>query len=209
MWDSGRLPIPPTATSQEKYRDPNPVVSFVIRRFFRRIRSVVAELDPRTVLDAGCGEGELLRRKVLPPAIAVSCLDLSTGSLAEVRSHSTPRNLICGSVLSLPLAPASFDVVLCLEVLEHLEDPRAAVHEVARAARQAIVFSVPWEPWFRVGNVFRGKHLTRLGNHPEHIHHWNPRTFRAFLAESFSDIRVVEAFPWIIACCRPSGRLSG
>ena len=198
----------PISTSQEKYRDPNPVVRYVIQRFFGRIREVVAEFGPGTVLDAGCGEGELLRRKVLPSSVAVSCLDLSPESLAEVRRHSTPRSLICGSVLALPVAVASFDVVLCMEVLEHLENPRAAAEEVARAARLAAVFSVPWEPWFRVGNVFRGKHLSRLGNHPEHIQHWNPRTFRAFLSKSFSDIRLVGAFPWIIACCRASGRLS-
>jgi len=208
MWDSGSLRTFPTSTSQEKYHDPNPVVRYVIRRFFRRIREVVAEFDPATVLDAGCGEGELLRRKVLPSPVAVSCLDLSPASLAEVRSHSAPHSLICGSVLALPVASASFDVVLCMEVLEHLENPRTAADEVARAARRAAVFSVPWEPWFRAGNVLRGKHLSRLGSHPEHIQHWNPRTFRGFLSKSFSDIRVVEAFPWIIACCRASGRLA-
>src|SRR5262249_14702696 len=160
--------------------------------------------SPRTLLDAGCGEGELLRRHVLPDGIQTFCLDLSAASLVEVLTHSAPHGLICGSVLSMPVAPASFDVVLCLEVLEHLEEPRTAVCEVARVARKAAVFSVPWEPWFRTGNVFRGKHLSRLGNHPEHIQHWNPRTFQAFLSKFFTDIQIVEAFPWVIACCRPS-----
>jgi SAM-dependent methyltransferase len=185
---------------QEKYADPNPVVGFVIARFFRRLRAVLAELDPRSVLDAGCGEGEMLRRGVLPPAVHPVCLDLRPASLAEIDAPCR----VCASVLSLPFADGAFDAVTCLEVLEHLDDPAAAVRELARVARRAIVISVPYEPYFRIGNVLRGKHLGGLGNHPEHVQHWNLRSFAAFLSGSVAEVRTVEAFPWIIACCRPN-----
>jgi ubiquinone/menaquinone biosynthesis C-methylase UbiE len=107
-------------------------------------------------------------------------------------------------VLALPFADRSFDAVTCLEVLEHLDDPAAAVREMARVARRAVVVSVPFEPFFRIGNVLRGKHLGRLGNHPEHVQHWNLRTFRTFLSGSVAEVRIIVAFPWIIACCRPN-----
>jgi SAM-dependent methyltransferase len=184
---------------QEKYSDKNPVVRFVIGRFFLRLRTVLAELNPNSVLDAGCGEGEMLRRDVLPASVRPVCLDLRPASLAEV---DQPHR-VCASVFSLPFAARSFDTVTCLEVLEHLDDPSAAVRELARVARRAVVVSVPFEPYFRIGNVLRGKHLTRLGNHPEHVQHWNLRTFPAFLSGSVAKVRIVEAFPWIIACCRP------
>ena len=187
-------------TRQEKYSDQNPVVSFVLGRFFRRLRTVLAELDPHSVLDAGSGEGEMLRRGVLPAAVRPVCLDLRPASLAEV---AVPHR-VCASVLALPFAARSFDAVTCLEVLEHLDDPAAAVRELARVARRAVVVSVPLEPYFRIGNVLRGKHLGRLGNHPEHVQHWNLRTFPAFLSDSVAEVRTVEAFPWIIACCRPN-----
>ena len=185
---------------QEKYADPNPVVSFVIGRFFRRLRAVLAELDPHSVLDAGCGEGEMLRRDVLPASVQPVCLDLRPASLAEVAASQR----VCGSVISLPFADRTFDAVTCLEVLEHLENPAAAVREMARVARRAVVVSVPLEPYFRIGNVLCGKHLRRLGNHPEHVQHWNLRTFPAFLSGLVAEVRIVEAFPWIIACCRPN-----
>ena len=184
---------------QEKYSDKNPVVSFVIGRFFDRLRAVLAGLDPHSLLDAGCGEGEMLRRGVLPPAVQPVCLDLRPASLAQAAAPAR----VCASVLSLPFADRSFDAVTCLEVLEHLENPAAAVRELARVSRRAFVVSVPFEPWFRIGNVLRGKHLSGLGNHPEHVQHWNLRTFPAFLSGSVTDVRIVEAFPWIIACCRP------
>jgi SAM-dependent methyltransferase len=190
---------------QEKYSDANPVVSFVIGRFFRRLRALLADLDPHSLLDAGCGEGEMLRRDVLPPAVRPVCLDLRPASLAEIAG---PQR-VCASVLSMPFADRSFDAVTCLEVLEHLDNPAAAVRELARVSRRAVVLSVPFEPYFRIGNVLRGKHLAALGNHPEHVQHWNLRTFHAFLASSVAlgsvaEVRIVEAFPWIIACCRPN-----
>jgi SAM-dependent methyltransferase len=187
-------------TRQEKYTDRNPVVSFVVGRFFRRLGAVIAELHPNTLLDAGSGEGELLRRAVLPAAVRPVCLDLRAASLAEIAAPDR----VCASVLALPFASRSFDAVTCLEVLEHLDDPSAAVRELARVARRAVVVSVPLEPYFRIGNVLRGKHLGRLGNHPEHVQHWNLRTFGAFLSGSVAEVRTIEAFPWIIACCRPN-----
>jgi ubiquinone/menaquinone biosynthesis C-methylase UbiE len=187
---------------QEKYDDKNPVVSFVIARFFERLRTVIGELNPRSVLDAGCGEGEMLRRGVLPEGLHPVCLDLRTESLAEVDA----RKRVCASVQALPFAARRFDVVMCLEVLEHLDDPASAVRDLARVAREAVVVSVPYEPYFRIGNVLRGKHLGGLGNHPEHVQHWNLRTFEKFLRGSVADVRVIEAFPWIIACCRPNQR---
>jgi SAM-dependent methyltransferase len=182
------------------------VVGYVIRRFFDRIRTVIGEVNPHSLLDAGCGEGEILRRGVFGPGISPVCLDLKVDSLADVRARTEQRGLICGSVQALPFAARSFDAVLCLEVLEHLQEPAAAVRELARVARHAIILSVPYEPYFRLGNVLRGKHFRHLGNFPEHVQHWNLRTFRAFLSSVLSEIRVIEAFPWIIACCRPNYR---
>jgi SAM-dependent methyltransferase len=185
--------------SHEKYSDRNPVVRFLVGRFFARLRGVIAETAPATLLDAGCGECEMLRRDVLPAGLQPVCLDLSETSLAEV---SAPGR-VCGSVFDLPFASGGFDTVTCLEVLEHLDDPAAALRETARVARRSIVVSVPYEPYFCIGNILRGKHLSRLGNHPEHVQHWNIRGFRAFLSGSVTVVKVVEAFPWIIACCRP------
>jgi SAM-dependent methyltransferase len=188
---------------QEKYHDPNPVVRRLLGRFFGRIATAVREAAPASILDAGCGEGELLRRRVLPPDIRVVSLDLRPESLACLRDHSAQRNLVCGSLSSLPLSDKSVDAVLCLEVLEHLTEPAVALQELARVARKQIILSVPYEPYFRIGNVFRGKHLDRWGDHPEHVQHWNMRTFREFLQPALGRVRLVNAFPWIIALGTP------
>ena len=188
---------------QEKYHDANPVVRVLLGRFFARIAAAVRESAPAIILDAGCGEGELARRGVLPPDLRVISLDLRPESLAYFRDHSAQRSLVCGSLESLPLPDKSVDTVLCLEVLEHLDDPSVALAELSRVARKRIILSVPYEPYFRIGNVLRGKHLERWGDHPEHVQHWNLRTFRAFLEPKLGQVRLQNAFPWIIALCTP------
>jgi ubiquinone/menaquinone biosynthesis C-methylase UbiE len=176
---------------QEKYDSPNPVVAFVLRRFFERIGQVLGDLTPVSLLDVGCGEGEMLRRGVVPAATRTVLFDRSRDSAAHV----------IGSVDALPFASRSFDVVTCMEVLEHLPEPAAALREMARVARRAVILSVPHEPWFQMGNLLRGKYLAGLGNHPEHVQHWNFRSLEKLLARSLPEVRIVEAFPWIIACC--------
>jgi ubiquinone/menaquinone biosynthesis C-methylase UbiE len=81
------------------------------------------------------------------------------------------------SVLALPFADRSFDAVLCMEVLEHLQHPADAVRELARVARDVVVLSVPFEPFFQAGNAARGKYPETWGDHPEHIQHWGRRSF--------------------------------
>ena len=192
----------PVITTQEKYHDSNPVVRFLLNRFFGRIREAVREAAPATVLDAGCGEGELVRRGVLPEGLRVTSLDLRPEALALFRTHSAHRDLVCASVQALPFADRSMDAVLCLEVLEHLDRPELALAELARVTRGSVILSVPYEPYFQAGNLVRGKHLAGWGNHPEHVQHWNPASFQEFLKPVFRQVRLKEAFPWIVASCR-------
>jgi hypothetical protein len=66
------------------------------------------------------------------------------------------------------------------------------------------VVSVPWEPWFRLGNLGRGKNLGRLGNDPEHVQAFTPARLRKVLESGFHEVQVVRAFPWLIADARGS-----
>ena len=74
--------------------------------------------------------------------------------------------------------------------------------ELARITGGRLVVSVPWEPWFRLGNLGRGKNLRRLGNDPEHVQAFTPRRLHRALERHYSEVRVVKAFPWLIAAAR-------
>ena len=192
---------------QEKYNTSNPAVRFLLNRFFRRLQTAIAEVAPATVLDAGCGEGEVLVRGVLPAGTQVVSLDVRPEFLAAARQRAGQHLLVCGSACQLPFASMSVDAVLCLEVLEHLGQPERALTELSRVARKTVILSVPYEPWFRLGNLARGKYLDQWGNHPEHVQHWNPATLGALLREEFDCVELFPAFPWIIARCRPKAQV--
>jgi SAM-dependent methyltransferase len=77
----------------------------------------------KRVLDVGCGD-----RPYEP---------LLTGA-AEVVGFDRPGNPhadLHGSIEAIPADAASFDVVLCLQVLEHVPDPAQAVRELRRVVR--------------------------------------------------------------------------
>lgn len=190
------------STNYEKFRTDNPVVQRLIGRFYAHLRSVVEPLGAESLLDAGCGEGETLARMdgLLPDD--VFAVDLSEAAVQFTAARFPTIEVGCHSIDNLPFDNDNFDLVLCLEVLEHLEDPGAALDELARVSRRNVIVSTPHEPWFRLGSLLRGKYVSGLGNHPEHVNHWNPRTLGKLLHTRFEAVRVEGSFPWLIAHCQ-------
>lgn len=190
-------------TNYEKFQTGNPVVQRMIGDFFRTVAETVAPLEAKTVLDAGCGEGETLERLsgILPDGPVG--IDLNPESVAFAKERLPGARISVGNLLDLPFETDSFELVLCLEVLEHLPDPAAGLNELLRVSSRDVVVSVPHEPWFRLGSLARGKYLKTWGNHPEHVNHWNPKSFATFLGGQTEVVSVRKSMPWIIAHCRP------
>jgi ubiquinone/menaquinone biosynthesis C-methylase UbiE len=163
-----------------------------------------------SILDVGCGEGFLLEH--LPPVDSYIGVDYSDESikLAKVQSSKFKvqnDSLKCkvdfrqADVYKLPFGDKSFDLVTCLEVLEHLDNYEKALQEIRRVAKKHVILSVPHEPWFQLSNFLRGKYLARLGNHPEHINKWNPNQFKKLISKYFIIKKVVYPFPWQTYLC--------
>lgn len=172
----------------------------IIQRFVDRILHRCDEIGPSRIVDLGCGEGivaqDLLARR---PEIDYLGIDVSPQAIEVARSINPGAEFEVGNILDEPQRPDWGDLVICLEVLEHLKDPEPAVAQAMKWTHGRALFSVPWEPWFRMGNFLRGKHLLRLGNHPEHLHQFNPARFRQLLEPRGSTVAVETCFPWLIA----------
>jgi ubiquinone/menaquinone biosynthesis C-methylase UbiE len=104
-------------------------------------------------LDAGAGSGEYARRLLLPRARRLVALDIGEHSLARLRSRLAATDahrcrLVAGSVESVPCQDHAFDLVLCSEVLEHCEEDRGVLRELARVMRPGgtLVIAVPVPP---------------------------------------------------------------
>ncbi len=105
------------------------------------------------VLDAGCGGGRHLCEAFRRPGIDVAGVDLNWEDLCKSRGflglfdHEPKGNWIVSraDVTALPFSDGAFDVVLCSEVLEHVEDDRRAVRELVRVLKPGgdLVVTVP------------------------------------------------------------------
>ena len=96
------------------------------------------------VLDVGCGGG-LAAACLVQRGARVVGLDLSWASLrVAARQTRWPGCLeavfMCGRAEALPFADASFEVVWCTDVLEHLADRPAAIAQIARVLKPGGLF---------------------------------------------------------------------
>ena len=107
-----------------------------------------------------------------------------------------------GTIYALPYKDNSFDLIICSEVLEHLEHPDKALEELQRVSKKYVALSVPNEPIFMISNFLRGKNWSRWGNDIEHINHWSTRKFAKFVSKEFSIVEVKRSFPWTIVIAK-------
>jgi len=193
-----------TSTNQAKYTDGVKIRNIFLRPFQRRFVNAVAALEPTSLLELGTGEGYLLNEihQRLPQARLVG-LDLIPEFVAEGKRVFPHLDLRTGDIYHINEPDQSWDVVVASEVLEHLDRPADALRELTRVAKHAVVLSVPWEPFFRLGNFARGKHWQRFGNHPEHINLWTGKKFVAFASEQLIVDHVIPSLPWTIVVGRP------
>jgi SAM-dependent methyltransferase len=110
------------------------------------------------ILDAGCGAGALTGQ--LQARHAALGVDLTPLALRHAQAQRV-RDVTAGSLTALPCASASFDMVLCLDVLYHvgLEDSRQALAEMRRVLRPGgwLLARQPAYTWLN------GPHDERLG----------------------------------------------
>jgi SAM-dependent methyltransferase len=112
----------------------------------RIVRETVSALDlprPADVLDAGCGSGRNLME--LAPFGRLTGLERSHSSAEVARSRGIAEVVESG-IEQMPFASKSFDLVICLDVIEHVADDVGALSELRRVARPGGRSSSPSRP---------------------------------------------------------------
>jgi SAM-dependent methyltransferase len=158
--------------------DPNPVKRWMQRTRYAdavHVAQGLPEGDRQRILDYGGGNGELVKH-LLRNISAQACVFEPTPDLmAEAQSNLAGIGSITFCSTSQKLSSGSFDLVFCLEVLEHLpeNETTAALGEIDRLLRPrgTVVFGVPHEihlpalfkGLFRMSRRF-GKFDARWGN---------------------------------------------
>ena len=195
----------PAGNYYDKYQSKNPVEQHLMRRFlqcFDRLATMAAVLDAHEV---GCGEGNLAMR-LAERGMSVRGFDISPEVIetavknARARGFEIPYRT--GSIYELQSPSDSASLIVCCEVMEHLEEPDRALSILASVARPYLLVSVPREPIWRMLNLLRGAYISQAGNTPGHVQHWSTRAFVKFLREKFEIIKVQKPLPWTMVLCR-------
>lgn len=188
----------------DKYGARNPIARYLMSGFINAVTEFYNQISPDTVLEVGCGEGKLIHLLVeqaaKQPKKAVGC-DLSIDDIAPGLNPAIQFQT--SSIYQLPFDDNQFELVICCEVLEHIDNPQAGLSELARVAKRAVLISTPREPLWCIMNMARGKYLTALGNTPGHIQHFS-RTGLVNLAKrhlTLLDQR--KPIPWTVLLGRP------
>lgn len=190
----------------DKYNSRNPFVKWMMEGFHWSIDNAVGLVNPNSILEVGCGEGYWVM-KWAKQGIRAHGVDFSERAIELARSNAIdvglPEDLFSiKSIYELSEKEKSHDLVVCCEVLEHLEQPLGGLNALRRVAKDYVLLSVPREPIWRILNFLRGKYILDLGNTPGHIQHWTKASFIKTISEHFDIVREYSPLPWTMLLCR-------
>lgn len=191
--------------NRQKHESKNPVQRALIARFTAQTVRLARSIRPRTVLEVGCGEGYMLDALARANLGAdLLGIDISESAVVAARARLGDRAEVeVRDALDLVNEHRQFDLVVMLEVLEHLTSPERMLPVLAQLAAHHVLLSVPWEPFFRGLNFARGKHLRAWGNDPEHVNHWGRRQFVEWVGRQFAIRETPMVFPWTMVLAEP------
>lgn len=189
----------------DKYASQNPIERRLVGGFMRELEALVELTGASRAHEVGCGEGEIAIR-LAHEGLAMRGTDAFAEVIAEARRRAAAEGLEIDfeakPVQTLEPALDSAELIVCCEVLEHLEDPEGALEVLASLAGPWLIASVPREPLWRALNMARGKYLGERGNTPGHLGHWSKRGFAGFLSTRFEVEVLRSPTPWTMALCR-------
>ncbi len=178
--------------------------NFLIQELAKKISS---QLNPRWVLEVGCGTGNVLRvlRETFSESTVVG-LELWFDGLRHARKRS-PGLLVQGDVRNFPFA-RQFDLVCMFDVLEHIPEDREILRALQAAIRPhgQVMITVP-------AHQFLWSYFDEAARH---CRRYSPLELRTKLVEAGFDIEflsqfMASTFPllWLYRKVRGSGRRRG
>jgi 2-polyprenyl-3-methyl-5-hydroxy-6-metoxy-1,4-benzoquinol methylase len=182
-----------------KYLKANFLTQRLLNIFFKTIEKTVFDLKVSEILEVACGAGfSTLSLSKIFAGKNFQASEIRPDLVEKAKLRNQKVEIKCESLYELKRPDNSFDLLLALEVLEHLENPELALRELKRVTSKYCLLSVPNEPLWQMLNVCRLKYLKDLGNTPGHINHWSKKSFIVLLSKYFKIKKVAVSLPWVI-----------
>ena len=107
---------------------------------FDHVYKIISNLKPISLLDVGCGPGDLLKRDNETPFTVGLDYSVVAARCTQYVSRARP---VLADATAIPIKSDSFDCVACIETLEHVDFPGIIAKELERVSRKYVVVSVP------------------------------------------------------------------
>jgi 2-polyprenyl-3-methyl-5-hydroxy-6-metoxy-1,4-benzoquinol methylase len=141
----------------------------------------------KRVLDAGCGTAYGTEILAGAGASEVVGVDIDPGVVEAARQRGgVDVSFEVADARELPFANEAFDMVVCFEVIEHVEDPESILDELRRVlgADGLLAVSSPNRDVYPPGN-------------PHHMHEFVPEELAHALESRFKRVRLVRQHDWL------------
>jgi 2-polyprenyl-3-methyl-5-hydroxy-6-metoxy-1,4-benzoquinol methylase len=139
------------------------------------VKTVAKHKAGGALLDLGCSSGGFLQA-MQSQSWSLYGIEMSD-VVARRAEEASGAQVFVGDILDAPYAPASFDVITCFHVFEHIYEPMAVLQKVADWLKPGGIF------YFMVPNIdSAGAHLFKTYWYalelPRHLYHYSPQSLR-------------------------------
>lgn len=145
--DKNQLTKIPLDKIVPEYKSINPYIRWLFNKRQKIASYYIYKIKPDTLLDGGCGDGSFIYKiKNRFPRIKTFGIDINPG-ITKLNSIFKEKIFSQQDLLNLSFKKNSFDVIVCLDVLEHIKNIDLALSEIKRILKNKgyLITSEPTE----------------------------------------------------------------
>lgn len=190
---------------EKLYSSKNPLVKYVHVGRLRKILGLIPKRKNMKILDAGCGEGQLLSmvtKKFGLFNLKLYGTDITPTSLESAKKRIENAEFSLQDLRDLDYKDEFFDVIMCTEVIEHVPDYKKVLKEFERILKKGgiLIISFPNEFLWNVSRFFLGRKPIK---NPDHYNSFSPTIMIKEVNLNFKKrANVPFALPYFLALTR-------
>lgn len=160
---------------EKLYNSSNFLVRFVHNQRLNLIKSLISKENNLKILDAGCGEGHLIKKLFEENK---NCqyygIDITPVALKNAKERCPDAEFFKMDLKNIGFSDNFFDIVVCTETIEHIYNYQRAITELVRILGKngSLIITFPNEFNWKISRLLLGRNPIRV---PDHVNSFTPK----------------------------------